>query len=108
MENVHSQVQLLTRFSQWLEKTHTKIYAVDEAIVDRFLRCQQRSDYIRRGDAAALHRFLRMLRERGATRRRKKPPLSSKQQLVNPWRRTRGSRSAVRGSHEHGSLDIGW
>lgn len=80
--SVHSQVQLLTRFGQWLENTYTKIYAVDETIVQRFLRCQQRTGYIRRGDAAALHRFLHMLRERGATRRQKKPPLSSRQQLV--------------------------
>src|SRR6516162_6179559 len=85
--SAHGQIQLLTRFGQWLEKTCTTIYAVDELVVQRFLRCQKRAGYVRRGDAAALCRFPHMLREQGATQRQKKPPLSSQQQVVANYAR---------------------
>jgi site-specific recombinase XerD len=85
--SAHGQIQFLTRFGQWLEKTRTTIYAVDELVVQRFLRRQKRAGYVRRGDAAALCRFLHMLREQGATQRQKKPPLSSKQQVVANYAR---------------------
>jgi len=84
--SVDGQIRLITRFGQWLENTSTTIYSVDEVVVQRFLRCQKRAGYERRGDAAALCRFLQMLRERGATQRPQKPTLSPKQQLVANYR----------------------
>ena len=75
--SVQTQVQLITRFSEWLRRGHNEVPALDEIIVERFLRNHQRARFARRGDAAGLYRFLHMLREQGATRRQKKPPLSS-------------------------------
>jgi site-specific recombinase XerD len=85
--SVQSQIQLLTRFSEWLQKAHTKIYALDEIIVQRFLQRHQSADCARRGDYATLYRFLHMLREQGATQRQKKAPLSSKQRLTRDYGR---------------------
>lgn len=79
--SVNTQVQLLTRFCQWLRKRNTETYVVDEIIVERFLRRPQSAGSTR-GGAAALCRFLRMLRDQGATRRPKKPPLSPQQRLT--------------------------
>ena len=74
--SVQTQVQLITKFSEWLRRGHIEVHALDEIIVERFLRHHQRAGFARRGDAAGLYRFLQMLREQGATRRQKKPPLS--------------------------------
>jgi site-specific recombinase XerD len=80
--SVQTQVQLIIRFSEWLRRGHTEICALDEIIVKRFLRRHQSAGSARRGDAAALYRFLHMLREQGATRRQKKPALSPLQRLT--------------------------
>jgi len=80
--SVQAQVQLITRFSEWLRRGHTDVHALDEIIVKRFLRRHQSAGSVHRGDAATLYRFLCMLREQGATRRQKKPPLSPRQRLT--------------------------
>ena len=80
--SAQTQVQLIKRFSQWLRRGHTEICALDEIVVERFLRRLQSADSARRGDAATLYRFLHVLREQGATRRPKKPLLSPKQRLT--------------------------
>lgn len=85
--SVQTQVQLIIRFSEWLRRRHTEIWTVDEIIVKRFLCHQQSASSARRGDAAALYRFLHMLRERGATRRQKKPALSPRQRLITKYGR---------------------
>ena len=79
--SVQAQVQLITRFSKWLRRGHTDVHALDEIIVERFLRRHESAGSARRGDAATLYRFLCMLRGQGATRRRKKPLLSPRQRL---------------------------
>ncbi len=84
--SVNTQVQLITRFCQWLRKRNTETYVVDEIIVERFLRRPQSAGSTR-GGAAALCRFLRMLRDQGATRRPKKPPLSPQQRLTTSYGR---------------------
>ena len=58
---------------------HTEVHALDETIVERYLRRHHSARFARPGDAAGLYRFLHMLREQGTTRRQKKPPLSSQQ-----------------------------
>jgi len=85
--SVQTQVQLIKRFSQWLRRGHTEICALDEIVVERFLRRLQSGDSARRGDAATLYRFLHVLREQGATRRPKKPLLSPKQRLTTNYGR---------------------
>lgn len=80
--SVQAQVQLITRFSEWLRRGHTDVHALHEIIVERFLRRHQSAGSVHRGDAATLYRFLCMLREQGATRRQKKPPLSPRQRLT--------------------------
>ncbi len=84
--SVQTQVQLIRRFGQWLQRRHSEIYALDEVLVQRFLRSHQSACSARRGDAAALYRFLHLLRERGATRQ-KKPPLSPQQRLTTNYGR---------------------
>jgi site-specific recombinase XerD len=84
--SVQTQVQLIRRFSQWLQRRHSEIYALDEALVQRFLRSHRSAYCARRGDAAALYRFLHMLREQGATRQ-KKPSLSLQQRLTTNYGR---------------------
>jgi site-specific recombinase XerD len=85
--SVQTQVQLITRFSEWLRREHTEVHALDEIIVDRFLRRHQSARFARRGDAAGLYRFLHMLREQGTARWQKKPPLSSQQRLTTNYGR---------------------
>jgi site-specific recombinase XerD len=85
--SIQSQIQLISRFSQWLQRKHTEIYVLDETMLQRFLRRHQSAGCARRGDAAALYRFLHMLREQGAVPRQKKPPLSPQQRLTTNYGR---------------------
>jgi site-specific recombinase XerD len=82
-----TQVQLIKRFNKWLRSGHTEIRALDEIVVERFLHRRQSAGSARRGDAATLYRFLHVLRDQGATRRPKKPPLSPKQRLTTNYGR---------------------
>ena len=81
--SLKNQTQLITRFIQWLRRRHTKIHLLDDRIVQRFLRCRPRP--VQCGDAAAIHRFLHTLREQGVVPPQPKPPLSSKQRLINSY-----------------------
>jgi site-specific recombinase XerD len=83
--SIQNQIQQVTRFCKWLHKGHRKIYALNESIVQQFLQCHQRADCARRGDAAALYRFLHMLRAQGVTQRPKKLPLSTQQQIIRNY-----------------------
>jgi len=85
--SVQTQVQLIRRFSQWLRRGHAAIRALDESVVERFLRRFQSADSARRGDAATLYRYLQVLRDQGATRRPKKPVLSPRQRLTTNYGR---------------------
>jgi site-specific recombinase XerD len=85
--SVQTQVQLITKFCEWLRRGHAEVHALDEIIVERFLRRHQSADSVRRGDAAALFRFLQMLREQGATQQQKKSPLPPQGQLTTNFGR---------------------
>jgi site-specific recombinase XerD len=85
--SVQTQVQLISCFSQWLRKGNIETYALDETIVGRFLRRHQSAGSARRGDSATLYRFLHVLRDQGATRRPKKPPLSPRQRVTTNYGR---------------------
>lgn len=85
--SVETHVQLIIRFNKWLRRGHTAICALDEIVVERFLRRLQSAGSARRGDAATLYRFLHVLRERGATRQTKKPWLSPTQRFTTNYGR---------------------
>lgn len=85
--SVQAQVQLIIKFCDWLRRGHTEVHALDEIIVERFLRHYQSAGSARRGDVAGVYRFLYMLREHGAARRQKKPPLSPQQRLTTNYGR---------------------
>ena len=81
--SVKNQTHLITRFIQWFLRRHTGIRSLDEMMVHRFLG--RRPKTVRRGDAATIHRFLHTLREQGVVPPQPKPPLSSKQRLINSY-----------------------
>jgi len=83
--SIQNQTQLITRFSEWLQRRQTEIHFLDETLVQRFLRRQQNPSSIRRGDAATLYRFLYVLRQQGVVPLQKKTPLSSQQQLISNY-----------------------
>jgi site-specific recombinase XerD len=84
---VREQTQLISRFTEWLWRGHTEIRALDETLVQRFLSRQQKAGRTRHGDAAALYRFLHMLREQGVTPLQQQPPPSPKQRLITNYKR---------------------
>jgi site-specific recombinase XerD len=85
--SIETQVLLITRFCDWLRWGRIEICALNESIVQRFLRRPQCAGSTRRGDAAALNRFLRMLREQGATRWQTRPALTPQQRLTTHYGR---------------------
>src|SRR6516225_752000 len=83
--SVKNHTQLITRFIQWFLRRHTEIRSLDEMMVHRFLRCRPKA--VQCGEAATIHRFLHTLREQGVVPPQPKPPLSSKQRLINSYER---------------------
>src|ERR1700730_10091463 len=66
--STQTQIQLITKFNQWLQRRHAKLYDLDELAIERFLQPRQNAGCTRRGDTAALCRLLHVLRQQGATR----------------------------------------
>jgi hypothetical protein len=63
--SVQDQIRLITKFIGWLRRMHTEIGSLDDTIVYRFLRHRKNLGCTRHDDAAALDRFLHMLRGQG-------------------------------------------
>ena len=63
-DSAQSQLLLVSRFSQWLQRNGMELRMVDEDALQRFLRLRRRKTRIQRGEAAALHRLLSLLRQR--------------------------------------------
>jgi hypothetical protein len=63
-DSAQSQLLLVSRFSQWLQRNGMELCKVDEDVLQRFLRLRSRKMRIQRGEAAALHRLLTLLRQR--------------------------------------------
>src|ERR1700730_17135503 len=59
---VQSRILLIRRFSRWLERNGIGTYTIDACTLQRFLRDYKRKRRVR-GDAAALARFLVLLRQ---------------------------------------------
>jgi site-specific recombinase XerD len=63
--SARAQLQAIRRFSKWLAARRQRLSDLDEATIARFRRRHPQD--LRRGDAAALYRLLRMLRDLGAS-----------------------------------------
>jgi site-specific recombinase XerD len=85
--SVQDQIRLITRFIGWLRRMHTEIGSLDETVVHRFLRHRQSVGCTRHGDAAALDRFLHMLRGEGVAPPEKQSPLFPRQRLIANYER---------------------
>ena len=43
--SIQNQMQLITRFAEWLRRGQTEIHCLDETMVQRFLRSQQSAEF---------------------------------------------------------------
>lgn len=62
--SAQSQLLLVSRFSQWLQRNGIELHKVDEDVLQRFLRLSPRKRRIQGGEVAALNRLLTLLRQR--------------------------------------------
>lgn len=61
--SAQSQLLLVSRFSQWLQRNGIELHKVDEDVLQRFLRLSPRKRRIQGGEVAALNRLLTLLRQ---------------------------------------------
>ena len=66
--STRTQIRLIAKFNQWLQWKYAEFCDLDESANERFLQSRHNTSGTRRGDTAALCRFLHMLRQQGATR----------------------------------------
>jgi site-specific recombinase XerD len=84
--SAREQLRAIGRFSEWLRIGRRELHDVEEKTIGRFL--QRDPQDIRRGDAAALHRLLRMLREIGASKpKAPTAPRSARRRVTDEYRR---------------------
>ena len=63
--SIGRQIVAIADFSLWLKHKHIEIEALDDQVVDRFLRLRRRQQRVGRGDPKALNRMLSLLRQQG-------------------------------------------
>lgn len=63
--SIGRQIVAIADFSLWLKHKHIEIEALDDQVVDRFLRLRRRQQLVGRGDPKALDRMLSLLRQKG-------------------------------------------
>jgi site-specific recombinase XerD len=63
--SIGRQIVAIADFSRWLKHKHIAIEALDQQVVDRFLRLRRRQQRVGRGDPRALDRMLSMLLQKG-------------------------------------------
>lgn len=85
--STRAQIQLITKFNQWLQRRHARLYDLDELAIERFLQPRQNAGRTRRGDTAALRRLLQLLRQQGATRQERKTALCPQQRITRNYGR---------------------
>jgi site-specific recombinase XerD len=85
--SAQSQILLVSRFSQWLERNGIDTYTVDERALQRFLQDYKRKRKVRDGDAAALARFLVLLRQKHAAPNPLPVPVSAQQRVAAKFER---------------------
>jgi site-specific recombinase XerD len=64
-DSIRQQIVVIADFSRWLRQKHIDVRALDNKVVDRFLRHRYRLQRVRRGDPKTLQRLLTMLRQMG-------------------------------------------
>jgi len=84
---VQSRMLLINRFSRWLERNGIGTYRIDACTLQRFLRDYKRKRRVRHGDAAALARFLVLLRQRQAAPNPQPKPVSAQQRVTARFER---------------------
>jgi site-specific recombinase XerD len=67
-DSIRQQIVVIADFSRWLKQKHIDVQALDNQVVDRFLRLRRRQQRVRRGDPKALQRLLTMLRQIGVVK----------------------------------------
>jgi site-specific recombinase XerD len=80
------QIQVVGRFSQWLQRRRFGIRDMDQSVIERFLH-GRRDGSTPRGDTATVYRLLNMLRQAGIARPESQPAPSSSQRLMGDYRR---------------------
>lgn len=84
--SAREQLRAIARFSEWLGTAGRERYEIGEKTIARFLRRNPQD--IRRGDAAALYRLLRMLRKIGANKQNEPTaPCSARHRVTEEYRR---------------------
>lgn len=84
---VQSRILLISRFSQWLERNGIETYTTETCTLQRFLRDYKRKRRVRPGDAAALARFLVLLRQRQAAPNPPPMSISAQQRVIARFER---------------------
>jgi len=70
------QLRMLGDFNKWLDRRRLGADEVDSLMIERYVRSRKKAGKLRRGDAAALGRMLRMLRD-GQAEASVSPPTAS-------------------------------
>jgi site-specific recombinase XerD len=66
--SIRQQIVVIADFSRWLKQRQIDVQALDNKVVDRFLRLRRRRQRVRRGDPKALQRLLTMLCQKGVVK----------------------------------------
>lgn len=85
--SAQAQILLISRFSQWLERNGIETCTVDACTLQRFLRDYKRKRRVRSGDAAALARFLVLLRQKQAVPNPQPAPVSAERRVTAKFQR---------------------
>jgi hypothetical protein len=86
--SIREQIVVIADFSRWMKQKHVALQALDNKVVDRFLRSRRRQQRVRRGDPKALQRLLTMLRHKGVVKPHQPPTADNAQaRIVADFRR---------------------
>lgn len=80
--SAYRQLLVTSRFSQWLQRHGIEVHKVDENTLQKFLRPIPRKMRYQTGDAAALNRLLRLLRQQSLVPPKSQAALSPRQRVV--------------------------
>jgi len=80
--SIREQIVVIADFSRWLKQKQIDVQALENEVVDRFLRLRRRQQRIRRGDPKALQRLLTMLCQKGVVKPRKPPVADNAQARI--------------------------
>jgi len=86
--SIRQQIVVIADFSRWLKQKQITVRALDNKVLDRFLRLRCRQHRVRRGDPRALERLLAMLRQTGVVKPHQPPVVDNAQsRIISEFRR---------------------